>query len=78
MSTKDLLVFEKAWLNRPQHDGAKMKAAHDTFGLSLIRYYQALVAALDDPEAWVFDPVTCGIVRRRLDSALRSTSLRAG
>lgn len=75
-STKDLLAFEREWLNRDQHDGAKMRAAHVQFGLSLVRYYQALRVALDDPEAWVLDPVTCGVVRRRTSAAVRSTSLR--
>lgn len=76
MSTKDLLAFEREWLNRDQHDGAKMKAAHDEFGVSLVRYYQALVAALDDPEAWHLDPVTCGVVRRRMEAGQRVASVR--
>lgn len=70
-TTEQLLTFEKAWLNKPQHDGAKMHAVHEQFGLGIVRYYQALVATLDDPEAWAFDPVTCGIVRSRMHGALR-------
>lgn len=76
MSTVDVLAFEREWLNRPQHDGAKMHAAYERFGVSLVRYYQALVAALDDPQAWQADPVTCGVVRRRMETARRTTSVR--
>lgn len=76
MGVEEVLAFEREWLNRPQHDGAKMHAAYDRFGLSLVRYYQLLVAALEDPRAWAVDPVTCGVVRRRMEVAQRTSSVR--
>ena len=71
MTTTDLLAFEREWLNRPQHDGAKMAAVYERFGLSLIGYYQRLVAALGERSAREADPVTCRAVRSRLDRARR-------
>lgn len=76
MGVDEILAFEREWLNWPQHDGAKMRAAYERFGVSLVRYYQMLVAGLDDPQAWEADPVTCGVVSRRMRSAQRQASVR--
>ncbi len=71
ISTADLLAFERTWLNRRQHDGAKAQAIKEAFGVSVTRYYQQLVAAIDTAEALALDPVTAGIIRRRRDSRMK-------
>ena len=75
-SLRALLSFEREWLNRPQHSGAKEQAILETFGVSATRYYQQLNAVLDTQEALDLDPTTVGIVRRR--RAARQRQRRAG
>lgn len=65
-----MLAFERRWWRYP---GAKEQAIHDEFGIPPIRYYQALNALLDTPEALAADPVTTGRLRRLREARLRVT-----
>ena len=63
----DMLAFERQWWRAA---GAKETAIRERFGVAPTRYYQALNALVDRPEALAADPV---LVRRlrRLRSARR-------
>jgi hypothetical protein len=63
-----ILDFERQWWRRA---GAKEQAIRDLFDMSPTRYYQALNALLDIPEAHEYDAV---LVRRL--QRLRTTGLR--
>lgn len=71
MTSADLLTFERAWLNRAQHDGRKDQAISETFGFTSIRYYQMLVEAIRTPDALELDPVTVGVITRRMRASQR-------
>ena len=53
-----ILEFERSWWRQA---GAKEQAIRDTFEMSPTRYYQALNALLDLPQALAYDP---GLVHR--------------
>jgi hypothetical protein len=72
MSVEELLAFERRWLNRPQHDGAKAAAIRAAFGLGVTLYYQRLASVIRSGEAWQVDPVAAGVVSRRMLAAQRS------
>ena len=74
-STERLLAFEREWMNRPQHDGAKVQAARERFGLSDIGYYQQLRVALCDPSAVEAHPLAARFAQQKVDRFRRS---RAG
>ncbi|MCF2529398.1 DUF3263 domain-containing protein [Yinghuangia soli] len=57
----DILDFERQWW---KHAGAKERAVRDRFGCSPTRYYQALNALLDRPEALEHDPMLVQRLRR--------------
>lgn len=57
----DILDFERQWW---RHAGAKERAVRDRFGCSPTRYYQALNALLDRPEALEHDPMLVQRLRR--------------
>ena len=65
----EMLGFERQWWRRA---GAKETAIRDLFGTSPTRYYQALNALVDRPEALAADPL---LIRRlrRLRAARRRT-----
>lgn len=60
-TSRAILAFERSWF---LHLGAKEQAVHERFGMSLTRYYQALNAVLDDPEALAYDALTVKRLRR--------------
>nr|WP_246232791.1 DUF3263 domain-containing protein [Nakamurella aerolata] len=63
--TGHLLAFEE----RPwRHAGAKEAAIRDDLGLSPVRYYQQLLAELDDPAAIAAHPATAARLRRLMQS----------
>lgn len=63
--TGHLLAFEE----RPwRHAGAKETAIRDDLGLSPVRYYQQLLAELDDPAAIAAHPATAARLRRLMQS----------
>ena len=61
----EMLRFEQLWWRRA---GAKETAIRDLFGVPPTRYYQALNALVDRPEALAADPLLVRRLRR-----LRST-----
>jgi hypothetical protein len=69
-----MLAFERQWWRRA---GAKETAIRDRFDLSPTRYYQALNALVDRPDALAVDPL---LVRRlrRVRSARQRTSSSQG
>jgi hypothetical protein len=58
---QEMLVFERQWWRRA---GAKETAIRGRFEMAPTRYYQALNALVDRPEALVTDPVLVGRLRR--------------
>lgn len=70
-----ILRFEK---QRWRHVGAKEQAVRDTFGLSATRYYQAINALIDRPEALAAEPLLVGRLLRRRAALSRSRSAGRG
>jgi hypothetical protein len=61
-----ILDFERQWWRQP---GAKEQAIRDTFEMSPTRYYQALNAVLDHPQALQYDaPLVNRLQRLRASS----------
>lgn len=58
---QQVLRFERFWWRRP---GAKVQAIGDTFGLTMIGYYQHLNGLLTLPCALAFDPPLVQRLRR--------------
>ena len=71
---RHILVFERQWW---KHAGAKEEAIRSEFGLSAARYYQLLNAALDLPEALVFDPMLVKRLQRLRDARIDARSARS-
>jgi Protein of unknown function (DUF3263) len=71
LSARDLkiLEFERQWW---KYAGAKEQAMREKFDMSATRYYQALNALIDRPEALEADPMLVKRLRR-----LRATRQRA-
>jgi hypothetical protein len=69
-----ILTFERRWW---RHAGAKERAVRDEFGISPTRYYQALNALLDRPEALRHDPVLVQRLRRLREARQAARSGRA-
>jgi hypothetical protein len=68
-----ILVFERQWW---AHAGAKEAAIRAEFTLSAARYYQLLNAALDLPEAILFDPMLVRRLQRLRDARTDARSAR--
>jgi hypothetical protein len=64
-----ILEFERQWW---KYAGAKEQAMREKFDMSATRYYQALNALIDTPEALAADPMLVKRLRR-----LRATRQRA-
>jgi hypothetical protein len=64
-----ILEFERQWWRQP---GAKEQAIRDTFQLSPTRYYQALNALLDLPQALSYDAALVNRLQRLRSSAART------
>ena len=58
---QEMLAFERQWWRRA---GAKDTAIRSRFGVPPTRYYQALNALVDRPDAWALDPLVVGRLRR--------------
>jgi hypothetical protein len=67
----EMLTFERQWWRRP---GAKETAIRDRFGVTPTRYYQALNALVDRPDALAADPVLVRRLRRVRASRQRTRS----
>jgi len=68
-----ILVFERQWW---AHAGAKEAAIRAEFDLPAARYYQVLNAALDLPEAILFDPMLVRRLQRLRDARIDARSAR--
>jgi hypothetical protein len=68
-----MLEFERQGF---RHAGAKEEAIRAQFGLSAARYYQLLNAALDLPEAILFDPMLVRRLQRLRDARTAARSAR--
>lgn len=66
--SRALLDFERDW---QRHEGQKVAAIRERFGVSPARYYQLLNRVLDDPHALAYDPLTVKRLRRRRDERAR-------
>ncbi|MGY2064636.1 DUF3263 domain-containing protein [Blastococcus sp. SYSU DS0619] len=67
----DMLGFERQWWRRA---GAKETAIRDLFGTTPTRYYQALNALVDRPEAMAADPLVVRRLRRLRTARQRTRS----
>ena len=68
-----ILEFERQWWRQ---QGAKEQAIRERFEMSPTRYYQALNALLDLPQALSYDPTLVHRLQRLRTSALRARRLR--
>lgn len=75
LSERDLkiLEFERQWW---KYAGAKEQAMREKFDMSATRYYQALNALIDRPEAIEADPMLVKRLRRLRASRQRARSAR--
>jgi len=64
-----ILDFERRWFSQ---QGAKEQAIRDNFEMSPTRYYQALNALIDLPQAVSYDPVLVHRLRRVRNAAPRA------
>ncbi|TYP84830.1 DUF3263 domain-containing protein [Blastococcus xanthinilyticus] len=67
----EMLGFERQWWRRA---GAKETAIRDLFGTTPTRYYQALNALVDRPEALAEDPLLVRRLRRLRTARQRTRS----
>ena len=70
---REILAFERQWW---KYAGAKETAIRDLFDMSATRYYQALNALIDRPEALVHDPMLVKRLRRLRTTRQRTRSAR--
>jgi hypothetical protein len=72
---RDLLIleFERQWW---KYAGAKEQAMREKFDMSATRYYQALNALIDRPEALEADPMLVKRLRRLRAARQRARSAR--
>ena len=70
---REILAFERQWW---KYAGAKEQAIKDLFDMSATRYYQALNALIDRPEALVADPMLVKRLRRLRTTRQRARSAR--
>ncbi|HJU57700.1 MAG TPA: DUF3263 domain-containing protein [Actinomycetota bacterium] len=59
--TRAILDFERSWW---RERGTKERRIRERFGISLTRYHQLLVRAIDLPEALRYDPMLVRRLRR--------------
>lgn len=63
---REILAFESSqWF---VYAGVKESRVRELFGVSMTRYYQELVAILNDPRAEAYDPLTVRRLRRVRDA----------
>jgi uncharacterized protein DUF3263 len=70
---RKILDFERQWW---RYAGAKEQAIRDLFDMSATRYYQALNALLDRPEALRHDPMLVKRLRRMRAARQRARAAR--
>jgi hypothetical protein len=69
----EILAFERQWW---KYAGAKEQAVRELFDMSATRYYQALNALIDRPEALEHDPMLVKRLRRLRAARQRARSAR--
>lgn len=72
-TAEDLMAFEKAWLNRP-HDGRYESAVRREFGTGVTTHALRVLAAIEDGRAHRCDPVTAGVLDRRVRARMKQRS----
>ena len=70
---KSMLDLERGWWKYP---GAKDTAIHEQLGMTPTRYYQALNALIDRPEALAHDALLVKRLRRLREARQRQRSSR--
>jgi hypothetical protein len=70
---QEILAFERQWW---KYAGSKEQAIRELFDLSATRYYQALNALIDRPEALAHDPMLVKRLRRVRQTRQRARSAR--
>ena len=70
---REILAFERQWW---KYAGAKEQAVRELFDMSATRYYQALNALIDRPEALEHDPMLVKRLRRLRAARQRARSAR--
>jgi hypothetical protein len=66
--TRAILDFERSWWTER---GTKQRRIRERFGISVIRYQQLLMRAIDLPEALRYDPMLVRRLRRLRESRRR-------
>lgn len=69
-TAEDLMAFERQWLNRA-HDGRYESAVRDRFDTNVTTHALRLLATLEDGRAYRVDPVTAGVLGRRVRAQLK-------
>ncbi len=69
----EMLTFERQWWRQA---GAKETAIRNSFGVTPTRYYQALNALVDRPDALAADPLLVKRLRRLRSARHRQRSVR--
>jgi hypothetical protein len=59
--TRAILEFERSWWQEP---GTKERRIRELFGISVTRYHQLLMRAIDQPDALRYDPMLVRRLRR--------------
>ncbi|HKX75627.1 MAG TPA: DUF3263 domain-containing protein [Acidimicrobiia bacterium] len=59
--SRAVLDFERGWWKLP---GPKDEMIHSELGCTSADFYRHLLALLDDPQAFSYDPLTVGRLRR--------------
>ncbi len=70
---QQILAFERQWW---KYAGAKEQAVRELFDMTATRYYQALNALIDSPEALAHDPMLVKRLRRMRSTRQRARSAR--
>ena len=70
---QEILAFERQWW---KYAGAKEQAVRELFDMTATRYYQALNALIDSPQALAHDPMLVKRLRRMRSTRQRARSAR--
>ena len=66
--TRAILDFERSWWKDP---GTKERRIRERFGISVTRYHQLLMRAIDVPDALRYDPMLVRRLRRLREARRR-------
>ncbi len=71
--TRAILDFERSWWQEP---GTKERRIRERFGISVTRYHQLLLRAIDLPDALRYDPMLVRRLRRLREARRRRRLVR--